>query len=99
MAGSFTVRRAQWGRPLHYRTITYKIYKRGIRFEACVFAAGIAHTGKHGYACEEGRNPRQALGLALQLAGRGIARRTGAFAGYSKHHRRSRRVRRALKRY
>jgi hypothetical protein len=100
MAGSSRVRRAQWGSPLHYRTITYKLYKRGIEFEACVFAAGISHAHKQaGYACAAGRNPRLALGRALQNAGKAIVTsRTGTFAGYSKLNRRSRRVRRGSKR-
>lgn len=102
MAGNSKVRRAQWGSPLHYRKITYKLYKRGTDFEACVFGAGIAHTHKRsGYSCAGGRNPRVALGRALQAAGREIARRSGtfaAFAGYSRKNRRTRRLRRAGKR-
>lgn len=103
MRGSMRVKRAQWGSPLHYRTVTYKVYKRGIHFEACVFAAGITHTGKRGYACSSGThtNPRKAIGDAFVRAGQSIMKRGGAFAGftgYSRKNRRTRRTRRYSKR-
>lgn len=49
-------------------------------------------------ACAHGRNPRVAIAGATRKAAAQIAKRSGAFAGYSKTNRKSRRTRRASKR-
>ncbi len=55
-----------------------------------------------GFVCRPGRNPRRAVAAALRAFARNVADRRGAFAGfqgYSKLHRRRRRIRRSMKRY
>jgi hypothetical protein len=65
-------------------------------FRAC---AGLASGGRHTYVpCSTGRNPRVAAASVLRRLAGQIATRKGAFAGYSKLHRRTRRTRRGMKR-
>ena len=75
-------------------------------FQACVrlsqrgWAGADAKKRASGFvqACMFGKNPRAALSSALLRASRQMKKRSGAFAGYSKMHRRTRRTRRASKR-
>lgn len=61
-------------------------------FEACAYSDTRTRRASDGYnltrannmACARGRNPRKAIGRALQALGRQLAVRKGAYAGYRK---------------
>ena len=107
-------RAAGSGRTVSSKVVVYRQPQVGVKgpFMACVsVGTGRTARGQPGVwrydakgawrACASGRNPRIALGRAFAKLGRGVAHRSGVFAGlagYSKLHRRGRRTARRLKR-